>query len=83
VLRGAGADKTIIRDTGTRHGATISFDGGSDRVRRQHPQRHRQVRPRRRATLTMTSVTGYAVGDTVIVHRPSTQQWIHDMGWTC
>src|SRR4029434_31389 len=31
-------------------------------------------------TLTMNSVTGYEVGDTVVVHRPSTQQWINDLG---
>src|SRR6185295_7516721 len=31
-------------------------------------------------SFTVDSTAGLAVGDTVVVHRPSTQQWINDMG---
>src|SRR5438876_400780 len=31
-------------------------------------------------SFTVANASGFAVGDTVIVHRPSTQQWINDMG---
>src|SRR5262249_3885447 len=85
VLRGAGVNQTIIRDTGTTDSldnptATIRIDGSTSGAQTNTHTVIDKYVPVGARTLTMDSVSGYAVGDTIVVHRPSTQQWIHDIG---
>jgi hypothetical protein len=84
VLRGSGAgpDGTTLIATGTNRRALIRVAGGSD------PTTNRETThavideyvPVGATTLRLESTDGLSVGDTVLVSRPSTAQWITALG---
>lgn len=83
VLRGAGQgpDGTILVGTGRTQRTLIAL-GGPHRIEEVKRTRHAVVDshvPWGAGSLTLESTTGLAVGDRVIVFRPSTEKWIHDL----
>ena len=86
VLRGEGEgeDGTVLIATGTEQRTLIVFEGRA-------PRRPREVGGTRQAivddyvpvgtrTFAIADASGFAVGDDIIVHRPSTAQWIAAIG---
>lgn len=84
VLRGEGDDEssgaTVLRATGTSQRALVQVKGSGSRQRVGDTRNiiDKYV-PVGAVTFTVDSTAGLAVGDTVIVHRPSPANWIHDI----
>lgn len=83
VLRGTGQgpDGTILLGTGRTRRTLISL-GGTHRSKEVKGTRHAVADshvPWGSASLTLESTTGLSLGDRVIVFRPSTARWIHDL----
>jgi hypothetical protein len=85
VLRGEGkweqSGATVLRATGTSRRALVQVKGSGSR------QRVGAVRnildkyvPVGATTFQVDSTDGLIIGDTIIVHRPSPANWIHDIG---
>jgi len=82
VLRGAGADSggTVLVATGTGRRALIAIVGKFDRGTGV-PVAVGDVRVSVGATtLKLKKSGGFKVGDTVIISRPATREWIHALG---
>ena len=87
VLRGEGQELTgtVLRATGVRPAADASalvvVQGSGSRQKvpgTEHPIVDDYV-PVGASSFTVESTDGLSVGDTVIAHRPSTANWIHDI----
>lgn len=84
VLKGAGNDEksgTRLRATAKRQHTLIQLGGsGERRVEKGSTRRLTQkLVPSGARSFEVDSVAGYSVGDTVIVHRPSTAEWIKEL----
>ncbi|MCA9236350.1 MAG: hypothetical protein KDA44_12830 [Planctomycetales bacterium] len=85
VLQGSGAGEggTVLRATGTDRRAVIRIEGAGDPVvdgtREPLPIADAYV-PVGGRTLTLAEEHGLGVGDRVLVTRPSTPQWIEQIG---
>ena len=84
VLRGEGQgeDGTLLVATGESKRALIKVGGSGEPreiagTRRQMTDTYVPVGAR---SFSLNDVSGLEVGDSVIVHRPSTQDWIHYLG---
>lgn len=83
VLRGAGPNQTILRAstiTSTAQRTLININGSNTQSTSNTTNVSDKYVPVGSISFTVDSVAGFNVGDTVIIHRPSTQQWINDMG---
>lgn len=87
ILRGAGsgvnvASNTTLAYTGTSQIDMIHVDSTATRQMVSGSTRNvvAKVVPAGSYALPVDSVAGYAVGDTILVHRPSPANWIHDIG---
>ncbi len=84
VLRGEGdgADGTIIRATGTHQYSvvTVSGTGSWSEVAGTRRSITDDYVPVGAESFTVTDASGFSVGDTIIVHRPSTAAWISAIG---
>jgi hypothetical protein len=82
VLRGEGdgANGTVLLATGTSRRTLLRIEGGAlQPARPTHTITDRYVPVGARA-FNVESTAGLRVGDTIIVERPSTAAWIHDIG---
>src|SRR3954468_4176892 len=82
VLRGSGAGQTLIHATGVGERTIINVNGSGTRTAvsgTTHTITDKYV-PVGSISFTVDSTANLHVGDQVVVHRPSTQQWINDMG---
>jgi len=82
VLRGSGAGQTLIHATGVGERTIINVNGSGTRTTvsgTTHTITDKYV-PVGSISFTVDSTANLHVGDQVVVHRPSTQQWINDMG---
>lgn len=81
VLRGSGAS-TVLRATGTSTRDLIQVAGSGSRAKVAGTEHQiiEEIVPVGARSFRVDSTAGLKVGDTVIVHRPSTGQWIHDIG---
>jgi autotransporter-associated beta strand protein len=82
VLRGSGQNQTLIHATGLGERTIINLNGSGTRSAvsgTTHTITDKYV-PVGAISFTVDSTANLHVGDQVIVHRPSTQQWINDMG---
>ena len=89
VLAGAGhgddpTANTILRRTGTSQDNVIRAGGGSDdQFRSELPGTRRAITSPRVAvgsrTFVVDDASGFAVGDNVVIHHPSTEAWIAAM----
>ena len=83
VLRGAGQDGggTVLRATGTTQRSLIEIEGSSSAfdfgTRRNFIDK---VVPVGAHSFRLDSTSGFAVGDTIEVERPSTAEWIAALG---
>ena len=84
VLRGEGSgqDGTLMLATGQKQRTLIEV--GARASRRETPGSRRRVTdayvPWSAKSFSVESVDGLKVGDRIIVHRPSTAAWIHELG---
>ncbi len=85
VLRGEGheANDTVVIATGKQQRTLIEV-GARNAARRETPGTRRAVTeayvPWSAKSLSIESTAGLKVGDRIIVHRPSTAEWIHALG---
>lgn len=84
VLRGEGASETgtVLRATGTGKRTLLVVQGSGSPAKvtgTEHNITDKYV-PTGAAGFHVDSTAGLAVGDEVIVHRPSPANWIHDIG---
>lgn len=85
VLRGEGqgADGTILLATG-KTDRTLLVVGAPDARRRELPRTRVAVTdtyvPASSRSLTVASAAGLSVGDRIVVFRPSTAEWIRELG---
>ncbi len=80
VLRGNGATKTIIAMTGTPH-VCVSIKGGrSARGERNGTKITDAYVPSGASSFTVESADGLAAGDTILITRPVTPEWVTFMG---
>jgi len=86
ILRGVGngsdpAANTILAYTGTSQIDMIHVDNGSNGGRSTNTTHNivDKVVPVGATSFTVDSTSGYSVGDKIVVHRPSTANWIHDI----
>src|SRR5262249_6500996 len=82
VLRGAGPTLSLIHATGTGQRTIVRLDGSGTRSTvsgTTHTITDKYV-PVGAISFKVDSTANLAVGDAVVIHRPSTQQWINDMG---
>jgi hypothetical protein len=84
ILRGAGDgwDGTVLRATGTSQRSLIVVSGSGWRepvAGTQHQLADKYV-PVGARSFRLDSTEGLDVGDTIVVHRPSTQAWINAIG---
>ena len=79
---GAGPDGTVLIATSAKRQTVVKVGGESDR--RETPGTRRAIGddyvPVGATTFTVDDASPFAVGDEVIVHRPSTAEWIHELG---
>ena len=83
VLRGAGrgTNDTVLRATGTSQRDLIEVVGtGSQSLTGSTRQMTDKVVPVGARSFRVDSATGFAVGDQVRITRPSTANWISDLG---
>src|SRR4051795_1665872 len=82
VLRGSGAGNTLIHATGVGERTIIRIDGSGTRTAVSNTTKTITDKyvPVGAMTVTVANTTNLAVGDSVIIHRPSTQNWINDLG---
>ena len=83
VLRGEGAgeDGTTVVATGTSRRALIEVAGAGERIEAQDVRRVSDAyAPTGTRTLTLESAAGLSAGDAVLVRRPSTAEWIAQLG---
>lgn len=83
VLRGAGRDAggTLLRATGTQQRDLIQINGGgSQSLFGSTRNMIDKVVPVGSRSFRVNSTSGFAVGDTVRVERPSPANWISDIG---
>ncbi len=84
VLRGAGNDDTgtILRATGTSQRSLINVVTGGSRSKigsSERPLLDKYV-PVGATSMRVTDASSFSVGDAVVVYRPSTANWISDLG---
>ena len=84
ILRGVGsgastANNTILAYTGTGTIDMVHVDSSSSRSTNTKHQIVDKVVPVGATSFTVDSTTSYAVGDTILIHRPSPQSWIDDI----
>ncbi len=84
VLRGAGAgeDGTVITATAARQYTLIEVDGGgsADEIEDTRGEITDDYVPFGARSFHVAEPGGFAVGDPVVVYRPSTANWIADLG---
>ena len=84
VLRGEGqgADGTILLATGTTQRSVVQVNGSGNFTEVAGSRRAiaADYVPVGARTFQVDDAAGFKVGDTVIVHRPSTQEWIDLLG---
>jgi len=83
VLRGEGreADGTVLHARGTDQRPLIAIEGsGSRQYSGSSVGVINKTVPVGMRSFDVTSASGFQVGDTVLVTRPSTGQWIYDIG---
>lgn len=83
VLRGSGTAATILyatTNTSTAQRTIINVNGSNSRSTSNTQTITDKYVPVGAISFTVANASGFAVGDTVMVHRPSTQQWINDLG---
>lgn len=85
VLRGAGsaAGGTLLRATGTDQRPLILVDPGSGSPRKIAGSERKIIDkyvPVGATAFRLESAEGLVPGDSIIVFRPSTTEWIHDLG---
>ena len=85
VLRGQGTDEngTVLIATGTGKRTLIEFKGRGRRPREIEKTRQEIVDnyvPVGAKIFSIEDASGFAVGDDIIVHRPSTAKWIATIG---
>jgi hypothetical protein len=85
VLRGEGNDEqgTVILATGKKQRTLIEV-GAEHAARRETPGTRRAITdayvPWSAKSFSIESTAGLKVGDQIVVHRPSTAAWIHELG---
>lgn len=80
VLRGKGADKTIIAMTGAPH-LCLAIDGaGSVKAARKTTKITDSYVPSGTAVFNVESAAHLSVGNTIIITRPVTPEWVKFMG---
>lgn len=86
ILRGVGngsdpATDTILAYTGTSQIDMIHVDNGSNGGRSTNTTHNivDKVVPVGATSFSVDSTSGYSIGDKIVVHRPSTANWIHDI----
>ena len=80
---GAGENGTVIVATGTKQRTLI--DVGAARASRREVEGSRQrvtdaYVPWSAKSFSIESAAGLKVGDRIVVHRPATEAWIHELG---
>mgnify|MGYP001178210132 CR=1 FL=1 len=84
VLRGAGRDPgtgTVLHARGTSQRALINVVGtGSQSLTGSTRNMIDKTVPVGATSFRVDSTAGFSVGDTVRIERPSTAEWIHDIG---
>jgi hypothetical protein len=82
VLRGAGSSTTgsALVMTGSTHTALVVHGTGSYSTKGPTATMTDAYVPSGAMSFTVSSATGFAVGDTILVHRPITQAWVDLMG---
>ncbi len=84
ILKGAGNDEksgTLLRATAKRQHTLIQIGGSGERRMEKGSTRKltQKLVPSGARSFEVDSTAGYSVGDTVIVHRPSTAEWIKEL----
>ena len=83
VLRGEGENGTVLIATGKGQRTLIEFKGQGRRPREIENTRQAiadEYVPVGAKTFAISDASGFAVGDAIIVHRPSTAKWIATIG---
>lgn len=85
VLRGEGfgENDTVLRATGAKQRTLIEV--GAPKARREEiPDTRRAVTdpyvPWSAKSFSISSTAGLSIGDRIVVHRPATEAWIHELG---
>ena len=83
VLRGEGNGKTILVAAGTKiRKSLISICSGNESVKIDSgsaTEMNTNYIPCGQFWMPVSNVSGFSVGDKVVIHRPSTQNWISDI----
>ena len=83
VIRGEGADEsgTIIRETAIKQLDLFCFvgSGAYERLESSKVEIDEDFVPTGRKYLLLTDATSFQVGDSVLIFRPGTDNWIHDL----
>lgn len=83
VLRGSGRNGggTVLHARGTSQRPLVAISGtGSQSLTGSTRNMIDKVTPAGSRSFRVDSTSGFAVGDTVRIERPSTSEWIHDLG---
>ena len=81
VLRGSGQGQTILLATGTEKDTTVQLDGnGARTIVGSRLQITDDYVPVGAISFSVADASTFAVGDSVIVQRLATSQWLHDIG---
>jgi hypothetical protein len=80
VLRGSGQGQTTLLATGTEKDTTIQLDGNASRsVGTRYAITDKYV-PVGAISFSVADPSVFAVGDTVMIQRTATTDWLHDIG---
>src|SRR3954471_1633328 len=82
VLRGSGQGQTILLATGTEKDTTVQIDGNGTRTQVAGTAQTISDKyvPVGAISFTVPNGAAFAVGDSVMVHRSATANWLHDIG---
>lgn len=78
---GTGASATIVRETGTAQLDLFCFKGSGsmDKIESTRVTIDENFIPVGRKYVTLDNVSSFQVGDSVLLYRPGTDNWIHDL----
>ncbi|MRG44946.1 hypothetical protein GFS24_07465 [Chitinophaga sp. SYP-B3965] len=79
VLRGSGKNSTTIKMTGPKHAAILIGTAGKQPVEKNSVPVTEKYLPAGANTFTLTDASTFSTGDKIIVKKPITEAWIHQM----
>jgi len=79
VLRGSGTNETTLLGAGTDRQTLVRIVGKNDSTQTAETKITDSYVPVNAFSVTVASAAAFQKGDHIMIHRPSTKEWIHDI----